>query len=225
MTTIVTRTGKGAPLTWLEADANFTNLNNDKLETSAIGITVQAYSTNLDEFATVNPTVAGLALLDDVDAAAQRTTLGLGTAAVQDTTAFATAAQGTKADSALQSTAIGVSVQAYDAATAKTNITQSFTAPQRGTILTDNDLSFDLSAKNNFTCTPTAGGTLTFTNLAAGQSGSILLVNGANYAIAKAAMIKTDSNFLATISATGTYRLSYYCDGTNVYVTTSGALS
>jgi len=32
MSTIVTRTGKGAPLTWAEADANFTNLNTDKLE-------------------------------------------------------------------------------------------------------------------------------------------------------------------------------------------------
>lgn len=39
----------------------------------------------------------------------------LGTAAAQDTTYFATAAQGTKADSALQPAAIGVSVQAYDA--------------------------------------------------------------------------------------------------------------
>lgn len=93
--------------------------------------------------------------------------------------------------------------------------------------LTDNDLSFDLTAKNNFTCTPTGAGTLTFTNIAscAGQSGTILLVNGSNYAISKASTTKTDSSFLATVSATGTYRLSYYCDGTNVYVTTSGALS
>lgn len=34
MTTIVTRAGKGSALTWSEADANFTNLNNDKSETS-----------------------------------------------------------------------------------------------------------------------------------------------------------------------------------------------
>ena len=32
MSVIVTRAGKGAPLSWVEADANFTNLNNDKLE-------------------------------------------------------------------------------------------------------------------------------------------------------------------------------------------------
>ena len=49
------------------------------------------------------------------DAATARTNLGLGTAATANTTAFATAAQGAKADTALQPAAIGVSVQAYDA--------------------------------------------------------------------------------------------------------------
>ena len=34
MTTIVTRAGKGSPLTWNEADANFNNLNVDKVEVS-----------------------------------------------------------------------------------------------------------------------------------------------------------------------------------------------
>lgn len=77
MTTIVTRTGKGSILTIAEMDANLNNLNNNKLETSTVGVSVQAYSANLDEFATVNPTVAGLALLDDANAAAQRATLGL----------------------------------------------------------------------------------------------------------------------------------------------------
>ncbi len=36
MTTIVTRTGKGSPLTHAELDTNFTNLNTNKLETAAI---------------------------------------------------------------------------------------------------------------------------------------------------------------------------------------------
>lgn len=36
MTTIVTRAGKGSALTWAEADANFTNLNNDKIQVSTI---------------------------------------------------------------------------------------------------------------------------------------------------------------------------------------------
>lgn len=48
-------------------------------------------------------------------ASAARTALGLGTAATTDSTAYATAAQGTKADSALQPAAIGSTVQGYDA--------------------------------------------------------------------------------------------------------------
>ena len=32
MSTIVTRYGKGSPLTWLEVDDNFTNLNTDKIQ-------------------------------------------------------------------------------------------------------------------------------------------------------------------------------------------------
>ena len=45
MSVIVTRAGKGAPLSWVEADANFTNLNNDKLETSTAATT---YTTKVD---------------------------------------------------------------------------------------------------------------------------------------------------------------------------------
>jgi len=44
----------------------------------------------------------GATLVDDADAAASRTTLGLGTAATTAATDYATAAQGTKADDALQ---------------------------------------------------------------------------------------------------------------------------
>ena len=50
----------------------------------------------------ISCTSAGRALLDDADAAAQRSTLGLGTAATTASTAYATAAQGSTADSALQ---------------------------------------------------------------------------------------------------------------------------
>jgi hypothetical protein len=47
-------------------------------------------------------TAAGRALVTAANAAAQRTALGLGTAATTDATAYATAAQGAKADSAVQ---------------------------------------------------------------------------------------------------------------------------
>ncbi len=94
MSIITTRAGKGSPLSWSEADANFNNLNNDKLEKTsnlsdvsntstartnlglAIGTNVQAYNANLTTLAGATITAAGLALLDDATAADQRTTLG-----------------------------------------------------------------------------------------------------------------------------------------------------
>jgi len=77
MSTIVTRAGKGSPLSNTEMDTNLTNLNTDKLEASSIGVSIQAYSVNLTSYATTAPTAAGLAILDDANAAAQRTTLGV----------------------------------------------------------------------------------------------------------------------------------------------------
>ena len=103
------------------------------------------------------------------------------------------------------------------------NVTVSKAA--RGTITTDNDLSFDMNVASNFKCTPTATGALTFTNITSGQAGYILLVNTGGYAITAAATTKVGTSFLATISTAGTYLVSYFSDGTNVYCTSSGALS
>ena len=103
---------------------------------------------------------------------------------------------------------------------------QTFTAAQRGTLTTDNDLSFNLSATNYFTCTPSAGGTLTFTGIPAdAQPVAIKLVNGSNYAIAAHANTKISTTDLTRISATGTYLLTGLSDGTNVYLTASANLA
>lgn len=101
----------------------------------------------------------------------------------------------------------------------------TWTASQRGTVTTDNDGSFDMSVTNNFKCTPTATFALTFTNITAGQSGYVLLVNTGGYAITAAATTKVNTTFLTTVSTAGTYLLSYFTDGTNVYVTTGGAMA
>ena len=101
----------------------------------------------------------------------------------------------------------------------------TWSASQRGTVTTDNDGSFDMNVTNNFSCTPTGTITLTFTNITAGQSGFILLVNGSNYTVAAAATTKVATGVLTALSATGTYLVSYFSNGTNVYVTASGALA
>jgi len=83
-------------------------------------------------------------------------------------------------DSFLDSAAIGNSVQAFDADTAKTDVAQTFTASQRGEITTltsATTVTPDFAASNNFTLT--LAHTMNFanpTNLVVGQSGSIFLI-------------------------------------------------
>ena len=101
----------------------------------------------------------------------------------------------------------------------------TWSASQRGTVTTDNDGSFDMSVTNNFSCTPSGTFALTFTNITAGQSGYVLLVNTGGHAVTAAATTKVGTTFLTTVSAAGTYLLSYFSNGTNVYVTASGALA
>lgn len=120
---------------------------------------------------------------------------------------------------------IGVDVQAYDANTAKLNVEQTWAEVQRTSESADNDLSFNLDAGTmDFTSTPTAGGTLTFTNIPATplvQKGTILLVNSSNYAIAAHTNTKINATDLSAISATGTYLLSFRTSNGNVYVMVS----
>jgi hypothetical protein len=101
----------------------------------------------------------------------------------------------------------------------------TFTASQRGTVTTDNDGSFDMNVTNNFSCTPSGTFALTFTNITAGQSGYVLLINTGGHAVTAAATTKVGATFLTTVSAAGTYLLSYFSYGTNVYVTTGGAMA
>ena len=97
--------------------------------------------------------------------------------------------------------------------------------PVRGTVTTDNDLSFDMNATNFFKCTPTGNGTLTFTNITAGQSGNIWFDNSGGHTISAASTTYIASADLTTISTAGVYFLSYYSDGVNVMVSATPAVT
>ena len=97
-----------------------------------------------------------------------------------------------KEGSSLESTqtdisgSIGVTIQGYDADTAKTDVAQTYTAGQRGevTTLTGTSPAPNLNDSNNFTIT--TSGTTAFglpTNLAVGQTGSIFIVYGGSHGL------------------------------------------
>ena len=110
----------------------------------------------------------------------------------------------------------------------------TWTNSNRATPVPENDGSFDLDDGQNFTCTPSAAVTLTFTSESSGalsstqsgQSGFILLDNAsAAKAHLSAATTFHDADFLTTIGGTGKYLISYLCDGTNVYCSTTKVLT
>ena len=77
--------------------------------------------------------------------------------------------------------AIGSDVQAFDADTAKTDVAQSYTKAQRGTLVTlsssSNATAVDFSLGNNYTLTLGENSALTNpSNETAGQAGSILII-------------------------------------------------
>jgi len=120
---------------------------------------------------------------------------------------------------------IGTTVQGYDVDTLKADVADTLTAPFRGTVTTDNDLSFDMDVTNFFKCTPTGNGTLTFTNITAGQSGNIWFDNSGGHTISAASTTYIASADLTTISTAGVYFLSYYSDGANVMVSATPAVT
>jgi len=82
----------------------------------------------------------------------------------------------------------------------------------------------DLDTGNNFLYTPAAADELSFANETTGQSGFIKLINPSAYAITLGSEVKAVSTFATDVSTAGTYLVTYFCDGTNVYVSASAAL-
>ena len=97
----------------------------------------------------------------------------------------------------------------------------SWTGSQRATAVVDNDGSYDMDLGQNFITTPSGSTTITFTNIANGQSGFIKLINSGGETISLHANSKGDANLATTVSTAGTYLLSYFSDGTDVWLTNS----
>ena len=141
-------------------------------------------------------------LSDLASASTARTNLGLGTAATTASSAYATAAQGALADSALQAAAIGTTVQAYDAdlttwggktapsgtvvgtTDSQTLTNKTFTGYTETVYALGTSGSQALNPANGTVQTCAAAGTVSFTDsLSSGQSIVVMLTNGSTYTI------------------------------------------
>ena len=157
-------------------------------------------------------TAAGRALIDDVDAAAQRTTLGL---------------------------VIGTNVQAYDADTAKLDVVQTFTAVQTltdpaiiGTILEDvftitDGAAFEIDPGNGSVQLITLGASRTpkATNMVAGESITLMVDDGSAYTLTwsdatfggSGVVWKTNAGVAPTLNTTGYTVIVLWKVSTQVY--------
>lgn len=176
--------------------------------TDAIGTTVQAYSANLDEYAAVNPTAAGLALLDDADASAQRTTLGLGTLATQNGTFSGTSSGTNTGDQNLFSTIVvaGQSNVVADTTSdsltlvAGSNVTITTDATTDAITISANDTSVDWSEIQNkpdpvITLAGDLTGSVTLTDLTSGTLTATIAANSV------ALGTDTTGNYVASMTA------------------------
>ena len=166
----------------------------------------------------VTATTAELNILDGVTATASELNILDGVTA---TASELNTLDGITASTAELNQLDGVTLSNYADRTADA----AWTGSQRATMVTDNDGSFDLDAGQNFSCTPSGNFTLTFTNIANGQSGWILLVNTGGHTVSLHTNSKADANFATTVSTAGTYLISYFSNGTNVYLTNSAAMA
>jgi hypothetical protein len=225
MATIITRAGKGSPLTHNEVDANFTNLNTDKLEAS-------------DLTAGTGISIAGTTI---TNAAPDQTVsiTGSGIVSVSGTYPnFEVAA------TALQAADIGVSVQAYDANL--TSFVSAFTLPTTdgtaGQVLsTDGAGNLTLASTGTVTSVAasagtgisisgspiTSSGTLVVTNTAPDQTvvltaGENITVTGTYPSFTIAASVGGSVSSRVRLNGSGTYTVPAGVSKIRVFVVGGG---
>ena len=82
---------------------------------------------------------------------------------------------------------------------------------------------------NFFKCTPSGNITLTFSNPAEGQSGTVMLINTGGHTISAHASVAINADILTALTTAGTYMLTYYCSASSgdntILVGATGALT
>jgi len=125
---------------------------------------------------------------------------------------------------ALETADIGVSVQAYDADTAKTDVVQSFSAAQRGTVSAlgnqSGTITLNMATANNISMTLTGSSTLANpTNLTAGQSGVIVITQdgtgGRTLAFGSSWKFPSGTAPTLTTAANSVDVIAYYCESSS----------
>jgi hypothetical protein len=202
---------------------DYTSTINDAGLASIAGLTTAAnkmiYTTASDTYATTTLSSFGRTLIDDADASAARTTLGLGSAATTASTAYATAAQGTKADSAVQPAAnISVLTNNSGYITGNQTITLSGDATGSGTTSIAVNLAANTVGVNELNLTDgTAGqflktngsGTISFAD-APTQATSFTTLNVDNINLDGNTISSTDTNGNLRINPNGTGAVEFY---------------
>ena len=146
-----------------------------------------------------------------------------GLAAVKATTGTFLSADESKLDGIEASADVTDATNVASAGAGMLTVDQSWSGSQRGTPSTVTDGTLDLNTANNFQYTPSGADVFEFSNETAGQSGFVKLINPSAHSISVGSEVKKGESW--DVSTAGTYLVSYYTDGTNVYVSASEALS
>jgi hypothetical protein len=202
MSTIVTRAGKGSALSYVEVDANFTNLNSDKYQSGgALGTPASATLTN----ATGLPISTGVS--------------GLGTGVA---TFLATPSAANLASAVTEETGSGNLVFATSPTVNNptiTNYVESVVAI--GTVTTSNTIALTNGTVQTATLTASTACTFTMPTATAGKSFILLLKQAASTGNGTATFtgVKFGTAGAPTITATAGKMdiLTFVADGTNWY--------